>query len=322
MKRRDFVYGSTVAVGAALTQSDAQAQTAPVLSATRTFQLFDGSSSSGPAASRDVIFDGQNFVSLSVASGMPGSSSVGTVTATDPSGNRLWSCALPSGRYWSLGTHQGMVVISAPSAMLLLDPQTGKLTSLGPGNYYPMRYAGDSTFFTVANQQGEIWTLGSSFTQKAAGIKVQALTGLAPAIEYLQSGGIAVVSRDGVSMAVISVSSGSAIEHQISSDLVANSRNSAASMASQSGANMAVITAIGGDQSSNILAFVSGAPIKAGARLIQMDSGANVSYVANLQLPLRTGGVPILAAKLVGLGSEIGVVSAAGAVTWYSRPAA
>lgn len=330
MKRRDFVFGSAAAAGAALIPSGAHAQAAPLAPA-QSFSLFDRSSSLDPLTTanvtfdsqcRDVVFDGKKFLALSVAPGRLGSNVVGSVTATDPNGNRIWSYALPSGRYWSLGTYQSMIVVFSASAVLLLDPNTGNLSSIGPGNGTVPRFAGDSTFFTVANQEVQIWTLGSSLTQKLGGITAQALTTTEPATGYLQSGNIAVVSCDGASTALISASSGSVIEYQIASDLITDAVNQATSIASGTGANTVVITAIGGDQTGNVLALVAGYATKAGPALVQLDANANVSYVANLQLPRRPRGAPIVARKLVGISSQIGVVSAAGVLTWYPRPAA
>jgi hypothetical protein len=201
-----------------------------------------------------------------------------------------------------------------------LDAPT--LMNLGPGSQIPLRYAGDSTFFKPVGQAGEIWTLeGYSLTRRFAGITVQALTGSTGCIEYLQSSNIAILSRDGASMALISTSSGAAVQHPISSDLITNSRSAAASVPSQGGVKSRVIVAIGGDQSGNVLALVNGQqPSTAGMPLVQVDSNANVSYMGALQLPLRPEGMPVLPSKVVGLGSEIAMVSAAGVTAFYTRP--
>ncbi len=339
MKRRDFVYGSAAVVGAAaLAKTDALAQTAPVLSATRTFQLFDSSSSSGQPVCRDVIFDGRNFLSLFTSGpGAPASNLAATATATTSGGERLWSYPLPEGRYFRLGTYGGLIAIFASgylghaqtlvaSAVLLLDPQTGKLSDLGPESQVAnLRYAGDSTFFKATQGRGEIWTLESAFTKKIGGITAQALAAPAPMVEYLQSGNVVVTPRDGAFMAVISAASGSVIEHPISSDLVTASRNFYASSPLPNGSansKVVIVSAIGGDQAGSILAIVNGPqPIRAGVSLIQMDSSASAAYLGQIQLPLNDGGIPVLPLKLVGLNSEIGTVTGAGTVAWYARPA-
>lgn len=348
MKRRDFVRGSAAMVGAALTKFNALAQTAPPLSATRILQLFDSSPDSGNLIAKDVIFDGQKFLSLVTTGPTPGPgpnvfiagggpNAPYSVTATTPAGEKLWSYSLPKGRYLRLGTHAGMVAILGSvgdsarpiaSRVLLLDSQSGNVTDFGPAQPFSnFRYAGDSTFFNLIEQQGEIWTLGSALTKEFGGITVQALAYPASCIEYLQSGNIVVASRDGVSMAVISTSAGYAVEHPISSDLVTKSRDYSASasfpLSGSGNAHVIIVAAIGGDQAGNILAIVNGPQrIKDGVSLIQMDSSGNASNIGRIVLPFNASGIPVSPTMLLGLGSEIGVVARNGSVAWYPRAAA
>jgi hypothetical protein len=321
--------------------SVAVAQTAPPLSATRTFQLFDSSPDSGNLVTRDVIFDGQKFLSLVNKGQTPGSTPIVGgglnpyywVTATTPAGEKLWSYALPMGQYLRLGTHAGMVVIvdlvgESPrltaSRVLLLDPQSGKITDLAPAKPLSnFRYAGDSTFFNLIEQQGEIWTLGDTLSKKVGGITVQPLSVPAPVVQYLQSGNIALATRDGISMALVSASSGYAVEHPINSDVVAASRNYYASASTPPNSKPVILGAIGGDQNGNILGLVNGpAPMKAGAALIQMDSSGNASDIGRIVLPPDASGIPVFPTMRLGLSSELGVVAGNGTVAWYPRAAA
>lgn len=124
-----------------------------------------------------------------------------------------------------------------------------------------------------------------------------------------------------------SASSGYAVEHPITSDVVTASRNFYASSSSPfsgiANSKPVILGAAGGDQAGNILATVYGPePIKAGVSLIQMDSSGNASNIGRIVLPLNASGIPIFPTMLLGLGSEIGVVAANGTVAWYPRATA
>jgi hypothetical protein len=256
-------------------------------------------------------------------------------------GNVLWSYPLPHGRYFSLGTHLGSIVIFAgrnglaSSAtlgfpVLLFDPTNGNLSVVGTydGVGAP-RYAGDSTFFRIVKGAGEVLTLDNALTKTISGITATAIAAKFPELSLTAPDTMAVLDSGGLSMATVSLNSGAVTASAISSDAVAASRATSQAIIAQAASNprMATpifITAIGGDAGGTLYAVV---PLsKGGAGLVQVVSfdinGAGTT-LGRVQLPLISAGrIAGMASRVVVANSQLGILSYRGDIAWYTLPIA
>ncbi len=348
MKRRDFVL-SAAAMGTVLLKSRAYGQTG-IAQPVRTARLTDSSKLGGNVSSQDYLFDGKQLVclyrsvpgaGLNADSRLASGPSPFAITATDTTGNVLWSYPLPKGIYISLGTHQGSIVIFAlryePASgnavqrpLLLLDPSNENLNVIGTydGMAGPLKYAGGSTFFRISHGAGEIWTLDAALTQKIAGITAPAIATKFPEMSLMAPGTMAVVDSAGVSLATVSLESGAVASSAISSEAVSSYRATIEAVQARAGvdssnprmATPTFITAIGGDAGGAIYATVPlGKPYDV-VQIVSLDANGSGITLGRVRVPLNSKGRPIVASRVVAANSQIGILSYGGDIAWYVLP--
>ena len=350
MNRRNFLLTSGSII---LAKSTAFAQAGTPTAPFRVGTLFDTSKLSGRACFQDSLFDGQQFICLYrdgfvTEDGVTGTTptritgfspdSRFAVAATSINGNLLWSYALPTGNYFSLGTTQGSVVIFAlrytPSggnpviAVLRLDPSTGNLAAIGSHDSMGrLSYAGDSTFFRIVKGTGEIWSLDNGLVQKGPGIVSPTLAKKFSLPVLVPPATIAVVDAVGDSMALISLASGSVKESSITSDVIKNSHAIIQALMERVNpthlrmATNAFISAVGADPTGAIYAVVAAPKEQRGVvPVIKINATGAASDLGKIQLPSTSTGQPMMPIRLAASGSELALLGFSGDAAWYRLP--
>jgi hypothetical protein len=341
MKRRDFLFSGAISTLLATRLHATPALVAPL----RTGRLVDPSA--GNVNCQDTVFDGKNLICLYSNQGQDpfafNPDDPTFVAATTTAGSLVWSYPLPKGMYVSLGTHQGSVAITGlnyfPSSgnrvqrpILLLDPANGNITEVGPysnGMAGPFSYAGDSRFFRIFSGTGEVWDLNNGLVQSHAGIVAPTFAKKFTQASLIAPDTIAVVDSVGTSMALVSLTSGSATESSISSEAIASSQAISGAAMARAGvdttnrrmATRVFVTAIGGNQNDALYAIVAEPAQPIGVEsLIRINANGASTTLGSIQFPSNGDGQPFMASKIVISNSEMGVLSYRGYVAWYKLP--
>lgn len=236
MKRRNFLWrtGAITVGGAALSLDSASQSSARKL--LRTSRLFGSSTSPSDRLIQDVILVGDAIISLH--------GNIRTrdwrVTAVTSQGSLVWEFPLPTGVYSALGIAEAgaFVLIHAFSygqgttarrnCILQLLPRTGEIKDLGftdaGGSNERMFFAGDSFLVRLARTNLEVWNVQSDAVTLTSRGPVE-ISASAMHVDLISPGDLAFTARDGSTMSIVSIPSGTIRELLIAAPEIIQARS-------------------------------------------------------------------------------------------------
>ena len=339
MKRRHFLGNSGLALASQLVASnDADAQKTGRELIPRPGRVVNNDPASLPVVLQDIVFDGENTITLFRRT----STGVFSIAATSVEGTNLWTWELPTkGNYLALGVDDvtGEVIVHAlyyfrqaeratPDSLLLLDPQSGKLSYLDslPASMssVPMHFLGSSRYMRADAGKAEVWNISSRARTMAHAPSIQTFS-MPPHIDLIFPGTASLFSPDGAVRVTVDLSGGTTARQLISDPQLEQSKSMyreyfSAHGIDQTRSHATVITASGSlvAQPSGVVYALAAPYIENNARLVTLDESGLVSTRAALKLPRRDAGRFGVAMKLLCRSQEIGVCFFDGSVAWYS----